>query len=75
MAALVAAAASALFSMVQRSLSSPARHVRRDVERVSVRLDDVSWQRRELLQTWEWPLRLLAAGHVLLAVALLATHA
>lgn len=75
MAALVAAGAAAVLSMVQRSLSTHARYVRRDVERVSVRLDDVIWQRRELLQTWEWPLRLLAAAHVLLAIALLATHA
>lgn len=74
-AAVVAAGAAAVFSMVQRSLSSHARHVRRDVERVAVRLGDVDWQRRELLRTWEWPLRLLAVAHVLLAVALLATHA
>lgn len=73
-AGLVAAAAAAVFSIAQRSLSSHARHVRRGVERVSARLGDVSWQRRDLLQTWELPLRLLAAAHVLLAIALLATH-
>lgn len=74
-AGVLAAGAASVFSMAQRSLSSHARHVRRDVEQVSARLGDVSWQRPELLLTWEWPLRLLAVAHVLLAIALLATHA
>lgn len=73
-AALVVAAAATVFSMAQRVLSTPARHVRRNADAVVVVVGGSNWERSELLATWERPLRLLVAAHVLLALGLLLTH-
>lgn len=67
-AAVVAAVAATLLSLVQRSLSTAAKRLRRRQTDLS------SSQVTALLATWEIPLRLLAATVVITAVALLATH-
>lgn len=73
--ALAVAAAAVLLSVVQRSLSTPARFIRRSTSDAEARLTTLagieSWTRRRLLATWERPLRLLAWSMVLLAVGLL----
>jgi hypothetical protein len=74
-AAVVVAGAATVFSMAQRSLSTPARHVRRRAATASAEIGDTSWDRDHLLATWERPLRLLAMAHVLLAAGLLLAHA
>ncbi len=71
--AVVAAAATAL-SMAQRGLSTPARHIRRRASTASAQIGDDSWDKAAMLATWERPLQLLAAAHVLLATGLLLTH-
>lgn len=70
-AALAAAAAATLLSLAQRALSTPARYVRRHTERAETAFDEGrSWDKPQLLRTWEVPLRLLAATSVALAVGL-----
>lgn len=61
-------------AMAQRALSSPARQVRRRAADASAQIGGDRWERNELLATWETPLKLLAAGHVLLAIGLLLAH-
>jgi hypothetical protein len=75
-AALTAAAAAVLFSMTQRTLSTPARFVRRRTGHASVDFDPGTpgWDGDELLTTWERPLQLLGAAVVVLAAAMLAAH-
>jgi hypothetical protein len=74
-AVVVVAAAATLLSLVQRTLSTPARFVRRRTERAVVSFDGApQWERADLLRTWETPLRLLAATAVALAIGLLLTH-
>jgi hypothetical protein len=70
----VVAAAAAAFSMAQRALSTPARHVRRKTDVATAMIGDARWDKPMLLATWERPLQLLAAAHVLLATGLLLTH-
>lgn len=70
----VVACAAAVFSMSQRSLSTPARYLRRKVATASVEVGGTRWDKTALLATWERPLRLLALAHVLLACGLLLTH-
>lgn len=73
--AVVVAAVATLLSLAQRALSTPARFVRRRTEQSVVSFDgDREWERVELLQTWEKPLRLLTWTTVALAVGLLLTH-
>lgn len=75
LAALVAATAATLLSLAQRALSTPARYVRRHTEVAEASFDgEQSWDKPELLRTWELPLRLLAATSVALAVGLLLSH-
>jgi hypothetical protein len=72
---IVMAAMACLLSLAQRSLSTPARFVRRRTrESVTVFDGDRSWDRKELLQSWEKPLRLLTWTTITLAIALLLTH-
>ncbi len=75
-AALLAAAAAVLLSMTQRTLSTPARFVRRRTDHASVDFDPGTpgWDGDELLTTWERPLKLLGAAVVVLAAAMLAAH-
>lgn len=77
-AAVAAAAAATVFSLAQRALSTPARHVRRDVDHAELWLQRGGqtdrWDEVRVLATWERPLRLLSWGMVTLASALLATH-
>ena len=68
------ASAAAAFSAAQRTLSTPARHVRRKVTNAIAEIGDERWDRARLLATWEDPLRLLSIAHVLMAVGLLLTH-
>lgn len=70
----VVAVAALATAMAQRALSTPARLVRRRATDASAQLGDDRWDRNVLLATWETPLKLLAAGHVLLAIGLLLTR-
>ena len=72
--AIIVASGAAVFSLVQRTLSTPARHVRRGVPGAYAEVDGERWERPKLLATWERSLLLLALAHVLLALGLLATH-
>jgi hypothetical protein len=74
LAALAVAAAATALSMVQRVLSTPARHVRRNTDAAVAVIGGSNWERSELLATWERPLRLLVVAHVLLAFGLLLSH-
>jgi hypothetical protein len=69
---LLVAAFALVLSLAQRSLSTPARLVRRRVDDARVDLGSEVWDRRRLLETWERPLRLLAPAMVLLAAGLVA---
>lgn len=73
-AVLAVAAAAMVLSLVQRSLSTSARYVRRNAPDASVHVGEERWDRAALLATWERPLQLLAAAHVLLGLGLLLTH-
>ena len=70
----IVAVAAAVFSMSQRALSTPARHVRRMVTDATAQVGKARWDRSTLLATWEHPLQLLALAHVMLAIGLLLTH-
>ena len=74
LAVAIVAAAAIAFAMTQRTLSAPARHVRRGVTVATAEIGEARWDRSTLLATWERPLQLLAVAHVLLAVGLLLTH-
>lgn len=74
LSAVVVAGAAAVFSLAQRGLSTPARHVRRRAPDTTVVVGEARWNRATLLATWEQPLELLALAHVLLATGLLLTH-
>ncbi len=75
---LAFAIAATLFSFVQRSLSTPAKYLRRSATGASVLFEEPGgrreWSRDRLLATWEQPLRLLSWGSVILAIGMLATH-
>lgn len=73
-AILVVAAAASALSAAQRELSTPARHIRRKVPDAVAEIGTDRWDRSTLLATWERPLQLLAAAHVLLGIGLLLTH-
>ena len=77
-AAAVAGAAT-LISMAQRTLSTPARYLRRNVEKAEMILlkddTDERWDDEKILATWERPLRLLAWSMVTLAAGLLLAKA
>ena len=75
-AAGLAAGAAVMLSLAQRALSTPARFVRRQATDVNVVFSPAGqWNRHRLLRTWETPLKLLAATTIILALALLSTHA
>ncbi len=75
-AALLVALMATLLSLAQRALSKPARYLRRNAldayAQVEGRTEVERWSKEYLLATWEWPLKLLAAAAVTLAVGLLA---
>jgi hypothetical protein len=72
---VIVSAAATLLSLAQRALSTPARFVRRKTTESTVSFDDHrSWQRDQLLATWETPLRLLTWTIVAIAIGLLALH-
>jgi hypothetical protein len=71
---VVVAAAAVALGMAQRTLSTPARSFRRRAKEASVDVGGEPWGRPRLLATWEQPLQLLVAAHVLLALGLLLTH-
>lgn len=78
LAALIAASAATLLSLVQRSLSTQARFVRRKTSNGSALFHtadnhDIKWDRQKILSTWEKPLRLLSWSVILLAISLLVT--
>lgn len=75
-AAVLAAAAATLLSMAQRTLSTPARFVRRSTGHTAVYFDPGTsgWDGDQLLSTWERPLQLLGAAVVVLAAAMLLAH-
>ncbi len=64
-----------ILSLVQRSLSTSARFVRRRTNDAHVVLStddgESHWNRAELLSTWERPLSLMSAAMVILALSLL----
>lgn len=76
--AVALAAVATLISMTQRSLSTPARFVRRHTDQAEATFDlgarRVHWSQNRLLDTWERPLKLLGWATTLLAVVLLALH-
>lgn len=76
--AIALAVAATLVSLTQRALSTPARYLRRNVDRAELLLhspesDDV-WHENQVLDTWERPLRLLVWAMVALAIGMLATR-
>jgi hypothetical protein len=72
---VIVAVGAVLLSLAQRALSTPARFVRRSTTESTVSFDEHrTWQRGQLLATWEKPLRLLAWTTVAVAIGLLATH-
>lgn len=72
---VIVAVGAVLLSLAQRALSTPARFVRRRTTDSIVSFDDHrTWQREQLLATWEKPLRLLTWTTVAIAVGLLSTH-
>jgi hypothetical protein len=72
---LVIAGMACLLSLAQRALSTPARFVRRRTVEASAGFDGGrSWDRAQLLESWERPLRLLTWTTIALAVGLLLTH-
>lgn len=74
-AVIIVAGVATLLSLAQRALSTPARFVRRHTKEAGASFDgDRQWDRMELLQTWEKPLRLLTWTTVALAIGLLLTH-
>jgi hypothetical protein len=70
MEAIVIAGFAVLFSLAQRALSTPARFVRRGTTTAVARFDDSTWERPQLLATWEGPLRWLTLAVVTLAAGL-----
>jgi hypothetical protein len=68
------AAAATVLAMAQRTLSTPARHVRRRATGASASVGEETWDATTLVATWERPLRLLVWAHVLLAAGLLAVR-
>ena len=73
--AVAVAAAATLISMVQRTLSTPARHVRRNTDKAEMILvrgtSEEKWDEEKILATWERPLRLLGWFMVTLAAGML----
>jgi hypothetical protein len=73
--AVAVAAAATLISMVQRTLSTPARHVRRNTDQTEMILSRGTsaekWDEEKILATWERPLRLLVWFMVTLAAGML----
>ncbi len=69
--AVIVAGFATLLSLAQRSLSTPARFVRRETTAADARFDTAAWDRTRLLATWEVPLRWLAWAVVALAAGLL----
>ena len=77
--AIGAASAATLLSLVQRSLSTQPRFVRRRTSGGSTVFhtsdnNDIQWDNQKLLSTWEKPLRLLSWSVILFAVSLLVTR-
>ena len=72
--AIIVASAAAVFSIVQRTLSTPARQIRRGAPDAYAEGGGERWERSKLLATWERSLLLLVLAHVLFAAGLLATH-
>jgi hypothetical protein len=77
--AVLLAAAASLVTAAQRVLSTPARHVRRRVDRAELHLEKTDaveiWDEAQVLATWERPLRLLAWSMVALAAGLILARA
>jgi len=73
--ALGVALVATLLSLTQRALSTPARHVRRRTDSAVVELRRGGhadyWTRDQLLDSWEFPLRLLTWSTIALAITLL----
>jgi len=75
-AAIGMALAATILSLVQRSLSTSARFVRRETDDAILNLTLADgtqrrWEQRELLSTWETPLRRLSVAMIVIAVTLL----
>ena len=73
-AAILVALTATLMSLAQRALSRPARYLRRNAidawTVIEASRGEERWTRDRLLATWEVPLKLLAAGVVMLAAGL-----
>lgn len=78
LAAVLLAVVATVVSMTQRTLSTPARYVRRRTEGATANFAPEGahqpWTREEMLDTWERPLRLLGWAMMVLALALVARH-
>jgi hypothetical protein len=79
LAAAAVGAAATLISMAQRTLSTPARYLRRQTDRAEMTLlrnnVEERWDEEKILASWEQPLRLLAWSMVTLAVGMLLARA
>lgn len=77
--AVAVGGAATLISMAQRTLSTPARHLRRNTEKAEMILfredTEERWDDEKILATWERPLRLLAWSMVILAAGMLVARA
>lgn len=78
-AAVAVGTAATLISLAQRTLSTPARHLRRNTEKAEMILSrgetEERWDEEKILATWELPLRLLAWAMVTLATGMLVARA
>ena len=70
---VVVAAVAGVLSLVQRSLYTPARHIRRTATDAIAVVGEERWDRAKILATWERPQQLLASAQVLLALGLVLT--
>jgi hypothetical protein len=77
--AVAVGGAATLISMAQRTLSTPARYLRRQTESAEMTLfrdnTEERWDDEKILATWERPLRLLAWSMVTLAAGMLIAKA
>jgi hypothetical protein len=77
-AAVLVAAGAVLYSLAQRSLSTPARYVRRSTRDAKVLLETPDgaeeWDIARLLGTWEKTLAIMSWSIVLIAMGMLSMH-
>jgi hypothetical protein len=72
---IIVSGAMTFLSLAQRALSTPARQIRRSVERAELVMHRTSstetWSESQILASWERPLKLLVAAVLVLTIGLL----